>query len=215
MSDAILEVEQRETRGNNASRRVRAAGMVPAVVYGDGRDTVSIQINRKTLLDLFKKQDRENAIFLLKLEGQERHAMIKELQIDPVSRKIIHIDFQRVNMTRKIRVPVPIELTGSAYGVKTEGGMLDFVNREVHVECLPGDIPARIPFDVSELHVGQHAEMGQLTLPEGVTLLEEPHRMFVSLVHAKAEEAPAEGTATVAAAGSEPEVLKKGKPEEA
>src|SRR5579859_6872384 len=111
MSDVILEVEQREERGNNASRRARASGMVPAVVYGDGRDTVSIQINRKTLLDLFKKQDRENAIFLLKLQGQERHAMIRELQIDPVSRQIVHIDFQRVNMKQKIRVQVPIELT--------------------------------------------------------------------------------------------------------
>src|SRR5579863_3910499 len=202
MSDVILEVEQRQALGNNASRRVRAAGMVPAVVYGDGRDTVSIQIHRKTFLDLLKAQDRENAIFLLKLEGKERHAMIRELQIDPVSRQVVHVDFQRVDMKRKIRVQVAIELTGVAYGVKTEGGMLDFVTREVHVECLPSDIPKRLAFDVTELHIGDHAAIGQLNLPDNVVLVDDPNRVFVSLSHAKAEEAPAvaEG-AVVATAG--------------
>jgi large subunit ribosomal protein L25 len=218
MSDVKLEVEQREALGNNASRRVRAGGMVPAVVYGDGKDTVPIQIHRKTLLDLLKAQDRENSIFLLKLAGKERHAMIRELQIDPVSRQIIHIDFQRVDMKQKIRVQVPIELIGTPFGVKTEGGMLDFVTREVHVECLPGDIPKKLTFDVSELHVGQHAEVARLTIPKGVTLLDEGHRVFVSVSHIKVEAEPAEATAVtteVAPTGAEPEVIKKGKTEEA
>jgi large subunit ribosomal protein L25 len=219
MSDVVLEVEAREERGNNAMHRLRVAGQIPAVVYGGGKDTVAIKLNRKTLLDLMKLGDRENAIFLLKLAGKERHAMIRDLQIDPISRQVVHIDFQRVNMKEKIRVQVPIELTGTAFGVKTEGGLIDFVTREVHVECLPGDIPKRIAYDVTELHVGHHIEAGQLTLPPGITLLEDPHRVIVALSHPKLEattaeaEAPVEGA--VAPAGGEPEVIKKGKTEEA
>jgi large subunit ribosomal protein L25 len=217
MSDVILEVEPRVELGNNASRRVRARGLVPAVVYGGGKDTVSIQLQRKTLLELLKGAHHENAIFLLKLAGKERHAMIRELQIDPISRQIVHIDFQRVTMTEKIRVQVPIELTGTAYGVKTEGGMVDFITREIHVECLPGDIPQQITLDVTDLHIGQHVEVSQLQIPAGVTLLEDPHRVIVALSHAKVEEPEAEAAPEAAAAPTtaEPEVIKRGKTEEA
>jgi large subunit ribosomal protein L25 len=217
MSDVKLEVERREEFGNNASRRVRARGMVPAVVYGGGKETVPIQINRKTLLDMLKEADSENVIFLLKLAGKERHAMIRDLQIDPISRQIVHIDFQRVTMTEKVRVQVPVALSGTAYGVKTEGGMIDFVTREVHVECLPGDIPKQITLDVSELHIGQHVEAGQLSIPAGVTLLEDPHRVIIALSHAKVEEEAAEAPAEAvpAAEAAEPEVIKRGKTEEA
>jgi large subunit ribosomal protein L25 len=219
MSDMTIEVERREERGTNRSRRLRARGLIPAVVYGAGKETVPIQVNRKVLLDMMKASGSDNPIFLLKLtgSGKERHAMIRDLQVHPISRQIVHIDFQRVIMTEKLRVQVPIELTGTAYGVKTEGGMLDFVLREVHVECLPGDIPKQIELDVTLLHVGQHVEAGQLQLPKGVTLVEDPDRVIVSLAHAKVEAEPAEAEAAVAPApaGAEPEVIKRGKPEEA
>lgn len=212
-----IEVSRRETVGANANRRLRAAGRIPAVVYGGGKDTVPVQVDRKTLIDLLKSGGSENAIFLLKLAdsgGQERHAMIRDMQIDPLSRQVIHVDFQRILMTEKIRVRVPVELVGTAYGVKVDGGLLDFIHREVEVECLPGDIPRHLELDVTPLHVGQHVEARELVLPEGVTLAEEPDRVVVSLVHAKAEAAAAAGEGLLESAKAEPEVTKRGKGDE-
>jgi large subunit ribosomal protein L25 len=209
MSETMqIEVQPREETGKNANRRSRAAGKIPAVVYGGGKESVSIEINRKTLLDTLKGHSGENPIFLLKLGDKERHAMIRNMEVDPVSRQVIHIDFQRVVMDQKIRVTVPIELTGIAVGVKVEGGMLDFITREVHVECLPGDIPKHVDVDVTNVHVGQHVEAKDLQLPQGVTLLDDPEKVIVSLSHARAEEAEA------GADRAEPEVIKKTKGEE-
>src|SRR5215472_12542877 len=165
MTEMTIKVERRSERGTGNSRRLRARGLIPAVVYGGaGKDTVPIQVERKALLDMMKASGSDNPIFLLKLSGStsERHAMIRELQVHPISRQIVHIDVQRVSMTEKLRVAVPVELIGTAFGVKTEGGMLDFVLREVHVECLPADIPKRIELDVTPLKIGQHVEAGEL-----------------------------------------------------
>ncbi len=211
MSELTIEVEKREGVGKNRSRQARANNKIPAVVYGGGKEAVAILMDRKSMVDLLKKSGGENPIFLLKMtgSGQERHAMIRDMQVHPISRQVLHIDFQRVLMTEKVRVAVPVELVGTALGVKTEGGFLDFVNREIHVECLPADIPKHIDLDVSGLHVGQHVEAGALPLPEGVVLLDDPQRVIVSLGHGRAEEATAEGADRV-----EPEVIKKGKTDE-
>jgi large subunit ribosomal protein L25 len=213
MSETMtIEVQPRQETGKNANRRSRAAGKIPAVVYGGGKESVAIEVDRKTLVDTMKGHGGENPIFLLKLGDKERHAMIRNLQLDPVSRQVIHIDFQRVQMDQKVRVAVPIELVGTAYGVKTEGGMIDFVTREVHVECLPGEIPKHLECDVTNLHVGQHVEAKDLTLPPGVTLLDDPDRVIISLSHSRLEAAPAgEGAEGEAA---EPEVIKRAKAEE-
>jgi large subunit ribosomal protein L25 len=209
MSELSIDVQKRTQTGTNANRRLRQSGKIPAVVYGGGKDTVPIELTRKTLIDLLKSGETENAIFLLKLgdSGEERHAMIHEMQIDPLTRQIVHIDFQRIVMTEKVKVQVPIELVGTAYGVKTEGGMIDFVHREVMVESLPGDIPKHIDVDVTELHIGHHVEAKDLKLPEGVTLAEEPDRVILSLGHTKAEESAADSVA-------EPEVVAKRKTDE-
>jgi len=216
MSDQILEVNARAERGTGASRRLRAAGKIPAVVYGGGKQTVPIEIDRKAVLDLLKKSGTENAVFLLKLAGtgQERHTMIRELDIDPVSRQIRHIDFQRVVMTEKVRVQVHVELAGTAEGVKNEGGIVDFVTREVEVECLPGDIPRHLTADVSGLHVGQHIEAKDLALPPGVVLLADAGRVIAAVTHSRLaveEEAPAE--TLIEAESAEPEVIRRGKGE--
>jgi len=169
-------------------------------------------------LDAIISGGGDNAVFLLKLAstGQERHAMIRDMQLDPITREILHLDFLRVVMTEKVRVQVAIELAGTAYGVKTESGVLDFSHREVHLECLPGDIPKKIELDVTELHLGQHLTVADLHLPPEVTLLDEPDRVLVSVMHSKTEVAPAAAEeAPVEAAGPEPEVIKKGKTEEA
>ncbi|MES1242442.1 MAG: 50S ribosomal protein L25 [Acidobacteriota bacterium] len=210
MSELTIDVQKREKTGKGPNRRARSGGLIPAVVYGGGKSSVSIQIDRKSMLDLMKKAGSENPIYLLKLtEGGERHAMIREVQIDPISRQVLHIDFQRVLMDQKIRVQVPVELVGVAYGVKTQGGVLDFVTRDVQVECLPGDIPKQIELDITGLHATQHAEARDLKLPGGVTLLDEPDKVIVSITHAKAEET--EG----ASDRPEPELIKKGKTDEA
>ena len=174
------------------------------MVYGGGRESVAIQIDRKTLLDTLKGHSGENPIFLLKLGDKERHAMIRNMEVDPVSRQVIHIDFQRVIMDQKIRVAVPVEIVGTAFGVKTEGGML-----EAHVECLPVDIPKHIDVDVTKLHVGQHVEAKDLQIPAGVALLDDPDKVIVSISHARLETAD-----EAAAERAEPEVIKKTKAEE-
>lgn len=207
MSETMnIEVHPREETGKNANRRSRARGKIPAVVYGGGKESVSIEVDRKTLVDTMKGHGGENPIFLLKLGDKERHAMIRNMQIDPMSRQVIHIDFQRVLMDQKVRVAVPVELVGTAVGVKVDGGLLDFVTREVHVECLPGDIPKHLEADVTNLHIGQHFEARELKIPEGVVLLDDLEKVIVSVGHGKLEAEPAEATA-------EPEVIKKTKAE--
>lgn len=218
MSDLVIEVHPREETGKNANRRLRAAGDIPAVVYGGSKNTVPIRVQRKSILDLLKGSGSENAVFLLKLvgSGKERHTMIRELQVDPISREILHIDFQRVLMTEKIRVQVPVELAGVPEGVKNEGGMLDFVLREVEVECLPGDIPRTLSVDVSALHVGQHVEVKDLSLPPKVTLLEEADRVLASVSQARVAEVEAEEEeeGLLEMEPEQPEVIRRGKTEE-
>jgi large subunit ribosomal protein L25 len=205
-----IEVQARETKGKNANRKTRAASKIPAVVYGGGKESVSIELDRKTFIESMRGRGEEkNPLFLLKLGDKERHAMIREIQTNPLSRQVIHIDFQRVLMDQKVRVAVPIELVGVAHGVKVEGGMLDFVNREIHVECLPGDIPKHIEHDVTEMRMGQHLEAKDLALPEGLTLLDEPERVIASLGHGRTD-----ADALVAEERVEPEVIKRTKGEE-
>jgi large subunit ribosomal protein L25 len=216
MQEVTLEIEKREQAGKGASRRLRAAGRVPAVVYGGGKETVVVEVNRKTLADTLKKGSGENTIFLLKLgdTGKSRHAMIRDLQVDPLTRQILHVDFQRILMSEKVRVQVPIELQGLAYGVKNEGAVLDFVTRHLTLECLPAEIPAHLTLDVSDLHVNRHLEAKDVALPPGVALVGEGERVIVSCRHTKAEEAkeaPAEGAELLEAAPTEPEVIKRGK----
>ena len=212
--DLTIEVNRREETGKSANRRLRREEMIPAVVYGGGKEPISIQVPRKTLIDLFKSGGSENRIFLLKLAdtGQSRHAMIRDMQIHPINRKVEHVDFMRIDMSKRIRVRVHITLEGVPYGVRTEGGLLDFVTREVEVECLPTAIPQEIKVDVNDVKVGQHLEVKDLQLPAGVKLIEDEDRVIVSVAHAKVEVEAVAAGAEVAAV--EPEVIAKGKKEE-
>lgn len=211
MSELTIEVQKREKTGKGANRRARSGGRIPAVVYGGGKESVSIEIDRKSMLDLMKKAGSENPIYLLKLGDSQRHAMIREVQTHPISRQVVHIDFQRVMMDQKVHVKVPVELVGVPYGVKNQGAVLDFVTREIEVECLPGDIPGHLELDVTGLHANQHAEARDVKLPQGVTLLDSEDKVIASVTHARAEDTGAEGTATDR---DEPEVIKKGKTDE-
>jgi large subunit ribosomal protein L25 len=218
MNDLTIEVQRRETLGKNANRRLRTTGQVPAVVYGAGRDPLNIQVEAEKVEQLLKSGSGENTVFLLKLAGtdQSRHTMIRELQTDAITGEMIHIDFLRILLDQKVRVMVPVKLEGEAPGVKTDGGMLDFITRELELECLPNDIPRYLTADISDLRIGQHLEARQLELPEEVTLLGEPERVLVSVAQSRvAVEEEEEGDELLETASPEPEVVGQGKAEEA
>lgn len=213
MKTIELTVERRSTRGKNEARRTREARKIPAVVYGAGKDTVPITVDTRALSDAFRGGAGENAIFLLKLQGsdQSRHAMIKEFQRDPVTRRPVHLDFVRVLMDTKIRVGVPVEIVGVARGVKVDAGILDFVTREIEIECLPGNIPEHLPVDVSDLGIGDALRVSAIQAPEGVTIMEDPERVIVHVAHPAQEAVAAPEAEAVEGESAEPEVLRKGK----
>ena len=208
-AELTLEVSRREGTGKEIAKKLRRDGKVPAIVYGGHREPVSIVVEAKAVSDLIRKSEHGiRSVFLLKMAGsdQQRHAMIKDVQLNPMDRSMKHIDFIRVIMDETVKVSIPIHITGTAPGVKVEGGILDFQARELHVECLPGSIPDTIDVDVSNLHTHEYIRVSDLSLPEGVKILDDMDRVIVSVTHARAEAAPAEGEET-----AEPEVLKKGK----
>jgi large subunit ribosomal protein L25 len=213
MANIELEVERRETIGKNNARRARAAGKVPAIVYGAKKETVPIFVNTRALTTVFREGAGENSIYLLKMAGTDkaRHAMIKEINRDPVSRKVLHIDFVRVLMDVKVRVSVGLELVGTPIGVRQDAGILDFVTREIEIECLPNDIPAHIPVDVSEIAMGQSMRVSQIPALEGIRILEDADKVIAHVAHPAKEEEVAVPGAEAEAAPAEPEVIKKGK----
>jgi large subunit ribosomal protein L25 len=211
MAEVTLEVQDRNDAGKGVARKLRAQGQIPAVVYGGRRDPAKISVDRKAIAELIHKSEHGvRSIFLLKMAGtdQQRHAMIKDIQMDPISRKMTHIDFVRVLLDEKIRVSVPLHIVGVAKGVK-EGGILDWHIREIHVECLPNQIPDKIDVDVSELDAHDFLTIRDIKLPEGVKVLDDPDRNVVGVTHAKIEVAPVEVVEGVVPA--EPEVITKGK----
>jgi len=214
MAEVTLEVERREATGKEVAKKLRREGRVPAVVYGGHREPVAITVDRKSISELLSKSEHGiRSVFLLKMAGsdQQRHAMIKEVTIDPISRKMMHVDFVRVAMDEKVRVTVPIHLNGTAIGVK-EGGLLDWQVREIHIECLPNAIPDSVEVDVSPLGHHEYYRVKDLKLDEGAKVLDDPERVVVGVTVARAEVAETV-TEEVAAAPAEPEVIKKGKVE--
>jgi len=211
MAEVTLEVTRREKTGKEVAKKLRRDGKVPAVVYGGHRDPVAITVDRKAVSELIQKSEHGiRSVFLLKMAGsdQQRHAMIKDLTINPINRQMKHIDFVRVVMDEAVRVTVPVHVTGLAIGVK-EGGLLDFQVRELHVECLPNQIPDSIDVDVTALAHHDYLRIKDLQLPEGVRVVDDAERVVVGVTHAKVD-AAAEATPE---ATPEPEVIKKGKPE--
>ena len=212
----VIKAEKRETFGKNASRVVRRAGRVPAILYGPGLDNVALTLDKKDMFSILKSETGENTLFVLSFDSEKKDAMIKELQINPVSDELLHVDLIQIVMDKMIRVAVPIVLIGEAVGVKTEGGFVDFSSREIEVECLPKDIPEKIEVDISELHLHQSVKVDEISTPEG-TVITSDSEMVIVLVQAPAkEEEPEveEEEEEVMAEGEEPEVIKKDKVEE-
>ncbi len=210
MSQETLIVPKRESFGKAAIRDLKASGMIPAVVYGLNEPPVAIAISPKVVARVLASDTGMNSVMFLQREGTDikRHVIIKDLQRDPITSRLRHVDFMRVDMTLKVRVKVPVRLVGTSVGVKAMGGVLDFAHREIELECLPSMIPAHIDVDITNLAVGDSVRFEQINLGPNVIITGDAHQVVCS-VRGKAAE---EEVAAVAAA--EPEVAKKGKKED-
>lgn len=218
--ESTLDAVKRETRGKNEARRLRSSGRIPAVLYGnDGerRDATPIAVDPKVLMRILHSESGVNTLIALRLEGApDARVLVREYQLDPVTHHLLHADFYRVAMDKSITVTVPILLRGEARGVKQQAGLLDFVHRDIEVECLPGDIPEHIDVDVSELMIGQGIRVRDLAADARWKPVSDPDMLLAHVIHPKAEEEPAPAAEVVAvAAPVEPEVIKKGKTEKA
>jgi large subunit ribosomal protein L25 len=220
--EAVLEAKIRDTFGKNEARRTRREGRVPAVLYGaigDGasREARPIAVDPKALLRILHSESGANTLISLKLTGEsETRVLVKEYQLDPVTHQVLHADFYRIAMDRAIQVTIPVTVKGEPKGVKQQGGILEFVRREIDIECLPGDIPEHVEIDVSELMLHQGIRVRDIATDAKWTPRSELEMLLVHVIAPKVEEAPAAETATVAVVTpAEPEVIKKGKKEEA
>jgi large subunit ribosomal protein L25 len=189
-----VQVMEREELGKNASRRLRARGMIPAVVYGGGREPVGVEVDPRPVEAVLGSEKGLNSLIHLKLGDRElkRRVLLRDVQRHPVTEQLLHADFVRVEMDQVVDSAIPIELVGEPIGVKDEGGLLDFVSRSVDVRCFPGDIPTALTIDVSHLHVGQHVEASELPVPEKVELLTPPTDTICTVYGKKAEPLPEE-----------------------
>ena len=217
--EAVLEAIARETFGKNEARRTRREGKVPGVLYGgDGAKATPISVEPKALLKILHSESGANTLISLKLSGvADTKVLVKEYQLDPVTHQVLHADFYRVAMDKLIQVTIPVVVKGEPKGVKQQGGILEFIRREIEVECLPADIPENVEVDVSELMLHQGIRVRDLTVDPKWTPKSDPDMMLVHVIMPKAEEvaAPAaEAAAAAPVAPAEPEVIKKGKKEE-
>ncbi len=212
--DATLQAEKRDGRGKNEARRLRASGRIPAVVYGAEKGkAVEISVDPKALLRILHSESGVNTLIGLQLDGGASRVLVKEYQLEPIAHRLLHADFYQVAMDKMLTVTVPFILKGEARGVKQQGGVVDFVHREIEIEVLPADIPENITVDISELMLGQGVRVRDVIGTDTKwRATSEPDMMIVHVVAPRAEEAPVVAdAAAVPAAGAEPEVIKKGK----
>ena len=216
IDQSTLEAQPREAGTKNHARRVRSEGKIPAVVYGAGKDSIPVSVDPRHVLRILRSDSGHNTIFDLALQGAEKtKAMIVDWQYEPIKGHLLHIDLKRIAMDKALRVNVPIVLQGVPAGVKTEGGILEQMLREVEVECLPGDIPGHIDVDVSELTFGKVLRVSDLPHNPKLKFLTEANQPVAHVTSVK-EEVVATPEAVAAEAGAvpaEPEVIKKGKAE--
>src|SRR5438552_1351377 len=225
--EAVLEATVRESRGKNEARRTRADGKVPAVLYGiagSGKaEATASAVEPKALTKILHSEAGANTLISLKLAGTkgDTRVLVKDYQLDPITHQILHADFYRIAMDKVLHITVQVTVKGEAPGVKQQGGILEYVHRQIEVECLPGDIPEHIEINIGELMLHQGVRVRDLPANPKVKLVTDADTMLVHVIMPKAEEvatpaATAEGAAVVAApvAPAEPEVIKKGKKEE-
>ncbi len=219
MKKLTLEVGDREGLGKEKARRLRRSGLIPGIVYGDKKESIPVVVNPLDIERILHLESGKNTIFKIEISGAETtdQAMIKNFQVDPVTSKLLHIDLLRVSMKTRLRVMVPILLEGKAKGVEIDGGILEFTQREVEVECLPRNIPEHIKIDITGLEIGNLVRVADLKVDEKFKILSPPEQVVVSIaapeveevVVAEEKEAPEE--AKLVAEEEEPEEEKKEK----
>jgi large subunit ribosomal protein L25 len=212
--------EVRSSRGKNEARRTRVAGKIPAVVYGAFKDPVSIAVDPRAVRKIVHSESGYNTIFDLAIEGAETTpVMLVDRQVDPVHGRLLHVDFKRIDLAKRLRVSVPVVTEGEAKGIKLQGGLLEIITRVVEIECLPDDIPERFTVDVTELMIGQAKRASEVGITGSMKLVSPADAVIAHVVALRVEAEPvAEAAATpeagAAPAEGEPEVIKKGKKDE-
>lgn len=219
--DITVAAEPRETRGKNNARRMRTREQIPAVVYGTGKDPVAVTVSPKEINKILFSSTGHNTIFNLEVTGRETTpVMVVDWQHEPVRGNLLHIDLQRIDLSKRLRVKVPVTTHGDPKGVKIQGGIYEIITREIEIECLPDEIPEKFDMDVAEFMIGQSLRASDIPMAEGIVLVSSPDQVISHVIATRgsAEEeqaaaAPAAGAAGAAGA-AEPEVVKKGKKEE-
>jgi large subunit ribosomal protein L25 len=209
--DITVAATVRESRGKNAARRLRVAGQIPAVVYGAGGDAVAVAVSPKEINKILHSSTGHNTIFDLAVGDRETvPVMVVDWLHDPVKSNLLHVDFKRIDLTRKLRVKVPVHFKGDPVGVKIQGGVFEVISREVEVECLPNDIPEFLDVSVVSLSIGQSIRANDVPLPDNVALAAHGDNVLAHVIATRGSDI----TAGAEAAAAEPEVIKKGKKEE-
>jgi large subunit ribosomal protein L25 len=216
--EITVAAEVRTARGKNEARRTRRAGQIPAVLYGAYKDAVSISVNPREILRIVRSSTGYNTIFNLAIEGGETApVMVVDQQVDPLKGTLLHADLKRIDLTKRIRITVPVFTVGEPAGVKLQGGLLEVITRAIEIECLPDEIPESFSVDVSELMIGQSKRASDVALAASMKLVSAAETVIAHAVALRAEAEPvveAAPTAEAAVEGAEPEVIKKGKKEE-
>jgi len=211
----ILEARPRTPGTKNDARRVRRQGKVPAVVYGAGKAAMPVEVDPRQVSRILNSETGHNTVFDLTVDGDRTKAMIVDWQYEPIKGSLLHIDVKRIAMDQKLRVNVPIELVGEPEGVKTQGGLLEQIVRDVEVECLPADIPSSVELNVAALVFGVVLRVSDLPKNDKVRFVSDPDQPVAHIISIKEEvvATPEAVAGEAAAAPAEPEVIKKGKQE--
>ena len=213
MASATLNAESRSDTGKGVARKLRAAGKVPGVIYGHGREPQALTLDAREFNRLAERVRITSTVIELAMDGKVARTLVRELQRDPLRRTVLHVDFQELVAGEKVNVTVPLRFVGTPEGVKTGGGILEEIIHSIHVECDPANIPDHLDVDVTHLTIGHSIHVSDLKLPEGVEITDDAEQTVALVSAPKAEEvaAPVEGAADATA---EPEVIRKAKTDE-
>ncbi len=215
MREISLSAKKREMKGTRGSRKVRNQDFIPAILYGEGKVSIPLQLAKKDVQDIIRKRAWESVIIDLKLQGEDEvnTVIIKELQISPIKRDILHIDLCKISLKEKTRVHVHIEVVGESPGIKNNGGILQHITREIEIECLPKKIPETIKVDISSLEIGDAILAKDLKVSEDIKIITDQERVIINIISPTVLEEKVEEKTPLASA-AEPEVIAKGKKEE-
>lgn len=215
MREISLEAKKRTIKGTGGVRKLRDQNLIPAILYGEGKESVPLEINEKDIKKIMHGGSWESVVIDLKVEDDNKvkNVIIKDIQVDPIKRNLLHLDLCEISLKEKIKVHVHIETVGEAPGVKSNGGILEHITREVEIECLPTEIPENIKVDISALEIGDIVTIGDLKLSSDIEIITDKERVLLKVIPPTVLEEKVEEEAPVAEA-AEPEIIAKGKKEE-